>query len=856
MRRIDGLGLGLLMAALSGCSTQAASDERALSKTARALDSDEPPILGPEIGTDQPIPTAIDTGHNPVIGSDGVGFLAVQEINEHIRAVRVDGAGQVLDSDWLDLGEPGVYQYYPSIAFGAGHYLITWSQVDADGNGSIHGRFVQADGAIEGLASFETTAAPAWYTSVAWAGDHFISIWTGPDAGSNYNVQVASLDSSGAPIAGSQHVVSTSGFVSDPIVSANANQGFVVWQDYTHTEETGDVSFVRGARIAADGSVLDLGGIALSAQPSGQRYVTATTDGTNFLAAWETNDELPTVVGSLVGVDGAIALQDIAISRSTQGSGMPSTAFDGANYLVAWTDGRDEGSVYGALVSPAGSVLGADDVKLALGKPRYAPDGVDRTALAFNGSNYLLSFLGVGIEGSLISPQESLLVGGISLTALPNHQGYPQAVWDGSNYLVLFHNEGADFTDTVTRAVHIDGSGHVLEPGGLELSDLAQASYTSALASNGLGSALVIGHDYDGSFWKRTVATNGNVSAQAPWSTPANALSIAIAGRASGYLIATSTGDYNMGSVLGRIVDGNGDGGTDFPIADTTGSWEAWPFASADGYLLGYVNGGTQLVSISAAGTVGSSVQLSSDPASVSGATNGTQTLVVWAPSQNSVVYGQLFADGALVGEPLLLANNGSGFAASVTWDGTSFWVAWDSPDYQLYTRRVGADGTIGEQYALAVPENSGPVLSSDGNGQMLLSYLHWLEQAQSRRVQSRLMGRGADIVLGNGSGGASSNSGGSTGNGDPFSFAGEPSESGGTPSQGGAPGQGGSLSQAGSSAHGGNDSGSGGAPNIQDLLNCACRLHGGESSHDGVLGAPLVLFALAAMRRKQRDSR
>ena len=52
--------------------------------------------------------------HNPELASDGVGFLSVQEVNERIRAVRVDDAGHVLDADWLDLGSgDGSVQLYP-----------------------------------------------------------------------------------------------------------------------------------------------------------------------------------------------------------------------------------------------------------------------------------------------------------------------------------------------------------------------------------------------------------------------------------------------------------------------------------------------------------------------------------------------------------------------------------------------------------------------------------------------------------------------------------------------------------------------------------------------------------------------
>src|SRR5436190_15085686 len=90
------------------------------------------PVVGPEIGTDTPALVQTDLGHNPVVASDGSGFLAVQEVDSRIRAVRLDPAGKVLDATWLDFSEGTEAQYYPSVAFGAGHYLVTWSALGAD----------------------------------------------------------------------------------------------------------------------------------------------------------------------------------------------------------------------------------------------------------------------------------------------------------------------------------------------------------------------------------------------------------------------------------------------------------------------------------------------------------------------------------------------------------------------------------------------------------------------------------------------------------------------------------------------------------------------------------------------------
>src|SRR3954451_12474326 len=78
------------------------------------------PVVGPEIGSGQPVLVQFNTGFNPVASSDGQRFLVAFEDSSRIRAVRADGAGKVLDLSWLDFGE-GALQTNAAIAFGDGH---------------------------------------------------------------------------------------------------------------------------------------------------------------------------------------------------------------------------------------------------------------------------------------------------------------------------------------------------------------------------------------------------------------------------------------------------------------------------------------------------------------------------------------------------------------------------------------------------------------------------------------------------------------------------------------------------------------------------------------------------------------
>lgn len=398
----------------------------------------EPAAVGPEIGTDAPVLRPSYLGHNPVIASDGSGFLAVQEVDSRIRAVRVDANGSVLDTTWLDLGEPSESQYYPSVAFGGGHYLVSWSAFGAQS--TVRGRFVRPDGSLEGSAAFNVSSGEGLYPSVGWAGTHFLVSWLALGGGGDNAVSVAAFDANGSQLANSEHALSSSGSIAYPRIAVGSHRALVTWEKYTHSDEAGDVGRIYGALTDLSGTPVGAGEFALSTSASSETTASVAAAGSHFLAVWQTQDDPTRIFGSSIDDSGTFDLEDVTISHSAQTVGLASLAFDGTKYLVAWADARDEGSVYGTTVSTTGLVLADTDVKLAMGSPQSVY-GSDRTALAWSGSKYLLSFLGYGIEGSLIASDLTLQNGKIALTGVANSQSFPLLTWDGSQYVVLWTDE-------------------------------------------------------------------------------------------------------------------------------------------------------------------------------------------------------------------------------------------------------------------------------------------------------------------------------------------------------------------------------------------------------------------------------
>lgn len=808
------------------------------------------PTVGPEIGTDAPALVATDLGHNPVVASDGNGFLAVQEVDSRIRAVRVDASGKVLDATWLDLGEGTEAQYYPSVAFGAGHYLVTWSAFDAQS--TVRGRFVKPDGSLEGTAAFTLTTGQGLYPSVAWTGSQFLVSWLGL-GDSDAAVTVAVFDSSGNKVSGSEHTVSNPGSIAYPRIAMGSRRALVTWEKYTHSDDLGDIGRIYGALVDSSGASVGSGEFALSNNASSEVSAAVAAAGSHFLVVFNTQDDPTSIFGSSLDDTGVFDNEDVTISRSPATTGLSSVVFNGSSYLVAWTDGRDEQSLYGTPVSTTGIALGSADLKLATRTPRYVGFGSDRTALAWSGSKYLLTFLGNGIEGSLIGADFQVQNGQIPLTAVASSQGYPNLVFNGTDYVVQWTDERESSSDMSVRAVRIDQSGHVRDPDGIILSTADSPAFSASIGSTGNGSSLSLWTGISNGNHRRTLASNGTLGALAPFGPEQLYSPPALASDGNGYLAVYMTGDSSNGAVFGQLLDATGSGGTEFQLDASSVNFSPSVFKVAGGgYLVSYAKAGTRLIPVSSTAQVGTSIELSPNLALTTAASGAGKTLVAWSDFSDNQVRARFFEAGSLVGDTLVLGE--SSYIAALSWDGSSFFAIWETPEHHLDGRNIGTDGTLGPVTSLVSEEAYGPVSASNADGQVLVSYIKYSSNFRSRRIASRLIG--AVVEGGGGSAGAAGSAGaggGPLGSG----TAGGGSTTGGAAGSAGAIGSGGSGAAgngtAGKPGNGGSGNASGGGSQPPIVINCSITQAGerGASSTVFVLGT-LLMVAGAFVRRRR----
>ena len=252
-----------------------------------------------------------------------------------------------------------------------------------------------------------------------------------------------------------------------PIATTDANElGLVAAFDGTnylvgiqgdethHANITAQMVSQTGSLVGSRISIGRTGGLPLVA-----------FDGTNYLMVWTDDATYPNddIYGQFIGTSGALVGSPFAISTAAGEQEMGYIAFDGTNYLVVWDDYRNPDSdIYGQLVSTSGSLVGSEIPISTASFNQKDP------AVAFDGTNYLVVWndghrLGAGygedIYGQFATKSGALLGSNFVIDQDDYPSDNPTGIaFDGTNYLVVFHDEINDEWDIYGRSVSTSGS--------------------------------------------------------------------------------------------------------------------------------------------------------------------------------------------------------------------------------------------------------------------------------------------------------------------------------------------------------------------------------------------------------------
>jgi MYXO-CTERM domain-containing protein len=698
------------------------------------------------IGTGAVQRMTYNTGDYMSVAGSGDEHLSVFYDGGRVRGVRFDSEGTVLDLDpWLPLGRNDGQegsQAYTDVTFGGGVYLVLYSdgQDAADG---VYAQVVTPEGTLQNEP--QLVHPGSWYGAAVFNGTDFTVAYMGDGLG----LTRVALD--GTVLEETTTQVSSEPATNRPVLAMGADTGLVVFE-----QAVGDAERkVYAARFTPEGGVLDPGGVQISSATTGGVDVSVATAGSEFLAVW--GGPAGRIYGSLIGADGDVSRQEFPISADGVSVGGCGVSFDGTDYLAVWEDRSEaDARIVGARLSLTGDRVDATDVVLAVDTRAGQSWNLD---LTWTGSHHALVYSSNnddgGIQGRLLdnalSPIDS---GEFPLTVLPMRQYLGGVGFTGEGYIVSWMLEPDELEDRSAHATRITPSG-VIESEELVAEALAGSFIVNTSVATTSATTL-FAYSLSGD----TAATY--IRAQPAGGTLAEPVlleflegaTLQVASNGETFLGIYEAGENANGNAIeiwGQRFDASGSPAGESFLIQAMERPRAQLIRSGQGYLLFYAGqeiGGEEIV--------GSTLELSSegelvkdhgpvteDRVYVSAASNGSQTLFVFRGLDAESVVGRLLDHQSGYGEVFQISQEQAIRGEAVGWGGDRFLVAWPEQDAAMWAREVTIDGQISEAEELFPGDVVSPRLTPGPDGQLLLSYLRYIEGLRSVRVTSRLMGVG-----------------------------------------------------------------------------------------------------------------
>ncbi len=672
------------------------------------------PVVGAEVGVGATVPApALGSQAGVRIASDGNGYLAVwpderagEEIDDpfgtrplrDIFGARFDAAGQLVDPLGFPVTAAPGPQEEPDVAFDGTDYLVVWkdgrstSYTSTAFGADLYAVHVTSAGAVvePGGVAIGYGEAP----SVACdPGGHCLVVWADMTTiyGERLDPALQSLDAtpltigSGAAQRGS------------PSVAWSGDRWIVAWADWRSGSPE-----IYGARVAADGTPADGGGVAIGSGLGTRLSPRIAFDGTHALVTWDPASTGPLVVGTRVD-PASFAILDPGGVPAPVGfdpGGSVAAAFNGGAFILGAISAGSPVALCEARVQGAGTPLAGT---CASPPPAYGSSGAAAIASTGGTSVVLGSFsptYHAHVYGARFDAAATTLDSSLQLvTGAGNGQQRAAAAFDGSEYLLVWEEERAG-NDTDIYGARVAADGTLLDPEGFAIASAPGTQRYPSVAA------------IPGTF----LVTWEDLRPGVPFAE-------------SAVYVARVTG-------AGAVLDPAG-----IPIASASSSTFRMPAVAADGaaFLVAWHPAPLEHHSAAAVRFTASGTVL--DPAPITVGTHtginpklgiaygGGEYLMVWADSQSgsSDLYGARFTSAGVMldASPFAISTNQYDEADPVvTWAGSAFVVAWqDSREFfngqDVYATRVSPGGGVLDPDGIAVASGKGwkgsPKIAFDG---------------------------------------------------------------------------------------------------------------------------------------------
>jgi fibulin 1/2 len=294
---------------------------------------------------------------------------------------------------------------------------------------------VTTPGLLGGEIAITTTGrTPA----VASNGTTFLVAW---DDGTNLRGTRVNADGT---VLDTPFVISSAGTVTEPMnqrlqVASNGTDYMVVWADPRNGDDD-----IYAARVSAAGVVQDPSGIALHTGAGVQDAPRIASNGTDYLAVWESTsgDHFDIYANRIVG--GAAADGNGFVVIETAWGELPAVGALGTDYLVSWTEYRDhvQADLFGQRVTAAGALNGGNiTIDAAVGYQGHS-------TISTNGTSYLVVWddtrggTGYDMYAAHVATDGGVGEGsGIAISTYATHQWLPSVASNGTDFFLAWEED-------------------------------------------------------------------------------------------------------------------------------------------------------------------------------------------------------------------------------------------------------------------------------------------------------------------------------------------------------------------------------------------------------------------------------
>lgn len=427
------------------------------------------PLVGPEVGIDVPTAGAAREAQSlPSVAWNGTLYLVVWEDGRNgsdfdIIGARVSAAGALLDASGIAVAvEPGD-QRRPKVASDGADFLVVWEDARG-GDADLYGARVTELAEVLDAHSVPLATGPALQgqPALAFGGGKYLVAWE--QTGS---VSDGGLSSDGGP------------------------------------REDKDLYAARLETSGGALTVLDVGGVALSAAAGPQEQPAIAFDGEGFLVLWQ--DLRSAAAYDLYGARMTLAgtlepAAEFLLTDGGTGEWVPSVAFGQEHFVVAWEDDRN---------TPGGGSserdLFAGLLRFDAGEPVFQeqplatqPLWQEHPTVAFDGQRFFVAWQDhrggadfdiygahLALDGGAL---ELLDPAGLPLSTATNWQTRPALAWNGNQFFAVWQDfrAGGDI-----YGARVERDGGVVEPSGMLVSTRANRQRAPALAATSTHAVMV-----------------------------------------------------------------------------------------------------------------------------------------------------------------------------------------------------------------------------------------------------------------------------------------------------------------------------------------------------------------------------